>query len=399
MNDLQRRVDDARRRTLEFEQTYKTVTVPQMLTEAARLYGPNIAVDLFDRNENLTYEELQAGSDRYANALHAFGLRKGDRIAVMLPNCREFPLIWFACAKLGAIFVPLNMRYTSREVAFVLNDTQASVAVVDATVWKAFSEIDTWPQALEHERVIVVGEAPAAGVSTLVQVLEGGFSSPVAVDIHPEDVLSIQYTSGTTGFPKGCILTNDYWGIVSAVQAYRLLAPYQHHLCWAPLTYADGMIHLVSAMRHGATVHMPERLSSTRFLAWLKAYQIEWCSIPELIARQPVTLFDDGVCLRQYQFGGGTWNPSSVANFRQRFPVCGNGFYGLTETGYTTLPPNDTNEVVEYGSSGLCAPFREIKLVDDEGNPVAVGQVGELWVRGKGIGVAPVTQDTRTPLG
>ncbi|WP_322028014.1 class I adenylate-forming enzyme family protein [Burkholderia sp. BCC1977] len=385
MNDLQRRVDDARLRSIEFEQEYETVTVPQMLSKAARLYGSNIAVDFFDRKETLTYEELQAGSDRYANALRAFGLRKGDRIAVMLPNRREFPLIWFACAKLGTIFVPLNMRYTSREIAFVLNDTKASAAIVDATVWQTFAEMDTWPQDLERDRVIVVGEAPAAGVSTLVQVLEGASSLPIAVDVQPDDVVSIQYTSGTTGFPKGCILTNDYWGIVSAVQAYRLLAPYQHHLCWAPLTYADGMIHMVSAIRHGATVHMPERLSSTRFIAWLKAYQIEWCSIPELIARQPATSFDHGVRLKQYQFGGGTWNPSSVANFRQRFPVCGNGFYGLTETGYATLPPNDTNEMAEIGSSGLCAPFRETRLVDDDGKPVMVGQVGELWVRGKGM--------------
>lgn len=221
--------------------------------------------------------------------------------------------------------------------------------------------------------------------TALSLVLENASEAAIEENVEPDDVFNIQYTSGTTGFPKGCVLTHDFWGIVSAVQADRMLERYQRHLCWAPLTYADGMIHLLSACRHGATLYMPERLSATRFIEWLKAYQIEWVSVPELVARQPGTPLDRQTCLKQYQFGGGTWNASSVINFRKRFPVCGNGFYGLTETGYATLPPNDSNEMAELGSSGLCAPFRELKLVDDAGAEAPAGQVGELWIRGRGM--------------
>lgn len=385
MPDLQRRVDDARHATVVFEDSYETVTVPQIIRNCARTYGSNVAIDFFEREERLTYEELDLGSNRYANALRTFGVQKGDRVGLMLPNRREFPLVWFACAKLGAIVVPINMRYTAREVAFVLDDARARFAIVDKSRWPVFSEMDSWPETLASNSVIVVGDGPVSGATLISQVLEGSVDSPVEEEVRPDDVVTIQYTSGTTGFPKGCILTHDYWGVVSAVQSFRLLERHKRHLCWAPLTYGDGMIHFMSACRDGATVFMPERLSSTRFLDWLKAYRIEWCSVPELVARQTGTPLDAETSLKQFQFGGGTWNASSVVNFRSRFPVCGNGFYGLTETGYATLPPNDTNEMAEAGSSGLCAPFRELKLVDETGAPVPVGQPGELWVRGRGM--------------
>lgn len=385
MSDLQMRVDDARRRKLVFENEYSTVTVPHIIREAARTHGSNVAFNFFEREEQITYEALDLGSNRYANALREFGVQKGDRIGVMLPNRREFPLVWFACAKLGAIVVPINMRYTPREIAFVLNDTGAKFAVVDESTWSTFSEMDPWPAALPRTGVIIVGDVSASSPVAITDVIKGSSDADVEEDIQPDGVVCIQYTSGTTGFPKGCLLTHDYWGIVSAIQASRMLETYRRHLCWAPLTYADGMIHFLSACRHGATVYMPERLSATRFVEWLKAYEIEWCNFPELVARQTGTPLDAETTLKQFQFGGGTWNASSIANLRSRIPASGNGFYGLTETGYATLPPNDTNEMAELGSSGLCAPFRELKLADEFGMPVPVGQPGELWIRGRGM--------------
>ncbi|PPC74211.1 long-chain fatty acid--CoA ligase [Pokkaliibacter plantistimulans] len=385
MSDLAQRVAEAHLQTCTFENEYITVTVPQIIASAASEHGMKTAIEFFDRDERLSYTELELGSNRVANALRTAGVGKGDRVAVMLPNRPEFPLIWVACAKLGAIFVPLNMRYTPREIRFVLADTQARFAIVDQTCWPTFSEIQPLPETLAPQGVILVGEEETEGLRNLAQLLEDATNTPVETDLTADDIMTIQYTSGTTGFPKGCILTHDYWGIVSAVQASRLLRKYQRHLCWAPLSYADGMIHFLSACRDGATVYMPARLSSTRFMDWLKSYRIEWTSMPELIARQPASPVDNEICLEQFQFGGGTWQPSSIENFAARVAARGNGFYGLTETAYATLPPNSTNEMTLLGASGLCAPFREIRLTDESGEPVPTGEVGELWVRGRGM--------------
>lgn len=385
MSDLTRRVEEARQQTHALESGYITVTIPEIIANAAREHGTKTAVEFFDRKERLTYTELELGSNKVANALRSAGVCKGDRVAVMLPNRSEFPLIWVACAKLGAIFVPLNMRYTSREIRFVLEDTQAKFMIVDETVSSTLAEIQPLPATLNKKNVFLVGEKDIADINSFTKLLKNATNTLVETDLSAEDIMTIQYTSGTTGFPKGCILTHDYWGIVSAVQASRLLQKYQRHLCWAPLSYADGMIHFLSACRDGATVYMPERLSSTRFMDWLKTYQIEWTSMPELIARQPASQIDREISLKQFQFGGGTWQPSSIENFEERVSARGNGFYGLTETGYATLPPNSTNEMTLLGASGICAPFREIRLADEGGETVPTGEIGELWVRGRGM--------------
>lgn len=384
MIDLKERVATMLRRISAFEAAYETTTVGQMIARGARDHGARVAIEFFERGQRATYEEVDRGSTRCANALRAAGVRKGDRIGVMLPNRLEFPLVWFACAKLGAVLVAINMRYTPREIEFVLTDTQASFAIVDESVWPVFSAMKPWPKGLARERVFLVGDGSSSGAEALDGLVAGASDAEVEADVQPDDVLNIQYTSGTTGFPKGCMLTHDFWGIATATQAFRLREPFLRHMCWSPLFYANGTTHLLSAWRGGATLYMPENPSSTRFVEWLKAYQIEWVSFPQVVARQPATPADSGTCLKQINFN--MWEPSTIGMFRDRFgAVLGHGFFGMTEIGFATIMPNDTTEMADDGSCGLCAPFRELKLINDDGSPTPIGHAGELWVKGRGI--------------
>src|SRR5699024_6277608 len=116
-----------------------------------------IAINTFQRNESITYYEIDRKSNVCARALYNSGVRKGTRIGIMLPNRIEFPILWFAIAKLGAIMVPINMRYTPREIEYVLNDTQASIAFVDKSVLSTFLKMDPWPQSISDKQLIVVG--------------------------------------------------------------------------------------------------------------------------------------------------------------------------------------------------------------------------------------------------
>ncbi|SPP98190.1 class I adenylate-forming enzyme family protein [Bradyrhizobium vignae] len=383
-SQLQDRAADALRRIEALEFAYETVTLGQLVSMQARAHGSKIAIDLFERGERATYAEMDQLSNKCARALRAFGVRKGDRIGVMLANRIEFPILWFAFAKLGAVIVPVNIRYTPREVEHVLCDTQARFAILDESAWPVFSGMGFWQRELAKERVVLVVHFAGGTATRLDELLKGIDDSSVDENVGPEDLLNIQYTSGTTGFPKGCMLTHDYWGVGSYGSVYTDYQPYKTYLSWAPLFYAEGLGQLLRSYRQGGTLYLAQKLSSTRFVDWLKSYGIEWCMLPELIARQLEAADSTSMCLKQIWQDGG-WGPQLMHRFRERFRVPGHSAYGMTEIGWGALMPCGIDEMDDSGSVGIRAPFRVLRLVNDDGSPTPVGEVGELWVSGRGI--------------
>ncbi|MHC1949766.1 acyl--CoA ligase [Bradyrhizobium sp. UFLA06-06] len=380
----QERVANALRKIEALESAYETITIGRLVSMRARTHGSTTAIDVFERGERATYSEMDRLSNRYAHALRAFGVRKRDRIGVMLPNRIEFPILWFAIAKLGAVMVPINMRYTPREIEYVLSDTQAKFAVVDEAAWSVFSAMEPWPLDLDKKRLILVGQPLRRTAPTLDELLKGHDDSLVEEDIRPDDLLNIQYTSGTTGFPKGCMLTHDYWGVSSYQGACSDGQPYQRYLSAQPFSYGDPQGHLLRSYRQGGTLYLAPQLSSTRFIGWVKQHCIEWCQFPELIGRQAEAADDDGAtCLKQTLNWG--WSPDLVRRFRKRFRVRTQDAYGMTEIGFGTLMTNELDELADSGSVGIRAPFRALRLMNEDGSPTPVGDVGELWVRGRGI--------------
>ncbi|MDF0523380.1 class I adenylate-forming enzyme family protein [Bradyrhizobium yuanmingense] len=381
---LQERVANALRKIDALESIYETITVGQLVSLRARTHGSTTAIDVFVRGERATYSEMDRWSNKYAHALRALGVRKRDRIGVMLPNRLAFPILWFALAKLGAVMVPINMRYTPREIEHVVRDTQAKFAVVDEAVWSVFSAMEPWPQDLTKERLIVVGQPSTGTAISLDELLKGGDESPVDEDVRPDDLLNIQYTSGTTGLPKGCMLTHDYWGVSSYQGACGDGQPYRRYLSMQPFFYGDPQGHLLKSYRQAGTLYLAPSMSSTRFIGWIKQHGIEWCYFPELIARQNETADEDGrTCLKQTL----TWgcSPDSQRKLRKRFRVRTQDAYGMTEIGFGTQMPNELDEVTDLGSVGIRAPFRNLRLMNSDGTPTPVGEVGELWVSGRGI--------------
>ncbi|WOH63946.1 class I adenylate-forming enzyme family protein [Bradyrhizobium sp. BWA-3-5] len=379
-SQLQEDIANALRRIEALESAYETTTIGQLVSMRARTHGSATAIDIFERGERATYSEMDRFSNKYAHALRKLGVRKGDRIGVMLPNRIEFPILWFAFAKLGAVLVPVNMRYTAREIEYILGDTQAKFAIVDESAWPVFSAMDSWPRGLANERVVLVGQASAGAGTTLDELLKDVDDSPLDEDVQPGDLLNIQYTSGTTGAPKGCMLTHDYFGVASYQQAYRDLRPYKTYLSWSPLFYAYGQGVLLKSYRQGGTLYVAQQLSSTRCMDWVKKYQIEYCTLPELIAKSaegPLTSLKQ---VAQYD----PWSPETVRRFRERFGARGLDSYSSTEMAYALLPP-DIEVMDDSGSVGIRAPLRALRLVKEDGAPAPVGEVGELWVSGRGI--------------
>lgn len=380
---LRDRLADSLRRLEALESAYEAITVGQLVGERARTHPSTIAIDIFERGERATYYEMDSQSNSYAHALRAFGVRKGDRIGVMLPNRIEFLLVWFAIAKLGAVLVPINMRFTPREIEYVLSDTQAKFAIIDESASPIFMSMEPWPEDLSKDAILVIGRPLSGTGATLSELLKGICDSRVVENVNPDDLLIIAHTSGTTGFPKGCMLTHDWFGVSSHDWAQFDSRPYKRYLCWSPFFYILGPMQILRCYRQGGTLYQAQQLSSTRFLEWIQKYRIEWCLLPELIAREAQA--DALKCVKQVGYSLG-WTPQAIHQFRGRFRIRGANIYGMAEIGMgTQFLGDDLSEMEDVGSLGHRAMFRELRLVNDDGSPTAIGQIGELWVKGHAI--------------
>lgn len=382
-SQLHERVANALRRIEMLEAAYETITIGQLVSMRARTHSSVTAIDIFERGERATYEEMDRWSNKYAHALRAFGVRKGDRLGVMLPNSIEFPILWFALAKLGAVLVPINMRYSSRDVEYVLSDTQAKFALIDQSAWDVFSAMDPWPQDLTQERLIFLGQPSTRATTTFEKLLKGVGESPVDDDIRADDLLNIAYTSGTTGPPKGCMLTHDYWGVGSYAAVCGDFQPYKRYLSTLPFFYGDPQGLLLKSYRQGGTLYVAQQVNSPLVMSWVEKYGIEACSLPEVTARQYEGTDHTSTCLKQVAQLG-TWRTETVRRIRERLGLRCSDSYSMTEAGYCTQMP-DIRQMDGSGSVGIRSPFRELRLTNEDGTPTAVGEVGELWVRGRGL--------------
>ncbi len=377
--ELHDEVANALSKSEAVEAAYETTTVGQLVSMRAQTHRTTTAIDIFERGERATYSDMDRSSNRYAQALRAFGVRKGDRVGVMLPNRIEWPTLLFALAKLGAVMVPISMRCTPREVEYIVTDTQAKFAVIDESAWPVFSAMDPWPQELAKERALLVSPSSCGEAITLDQLLEGVGDLPADGDVRPEDQLTIHYTSGTTGFPKGCMLTHEYWGVCAHVFAY--LNPHKNSLSWASSSYVSWAGALLSSYGVGGTVYVAQQFDPSKLMDWVEDYRVEWCALPRQVA--------DGIrevptSLKQvWQYDG--WTAETVRRFREKFGVRANHTFGMTEIGSATQIPPELAPMAEAGSVGIRAPFRDLRLVSDDGSPTPVGDVGELWVKGRGI--------------
>lgn len=187
-----------------------------LLDAVAAEVPDRVALHFIATGEELTYAALRQAVNRTANGLRAAGIVPGARVAVMLPNLPAMPITWLALARLGAVMVPVNTRYTGHELDYVLDDSGAIALVIHAEFLPAHDTSDTARRLAGS--VFVVGGA--AGSLRPWSELQTGQPDDFAPDVEPrlDDLLNIQYTSGTTGLPKGCMLSQRYW--LTCARAY-----------------------------------------------------------------------------------------------------------------------------------------------------------------------------------
>ena len=356
-----------------------------LLDEAARDAGEQVIWDFFEEGQKETYAALNRRVNGIAGNLLRLGIRKGTHVAVMLPNIPVFPTLWLALARIGAVMVPVNIAYRERELAFVLNDSEAEFLVIDAALRAVIEACrDSGQVTLPTAREIVVGGEGAPG-SVAWSELDGdpqdSFTPPEPVG--PDDLLNIQYTSGTTGFPKGCMLTHRYWVVAGKVNAFRDGKHYERILAPTPFFYMDPQWLLVMTIYLRGTLFVARRQSTSRFMDWVRKLKIEFCLLPWVVHKQPPHELDAQNDVKRANVYG--IPPELHGALEARFNLIAREAFGMTEVGPAAFMPIEAADMVGSGSCGMAGPFREIRVADEAGRSLPPGETGELLVRGPGI--------------
>lgn len=335
----------------------------------------------FESGEAPTLREVHDSVTRLAQSLHRLGVAKGDHVAVMLPNVAAFPTTWLALAWLGAVMVPVNVRYTAHELLYVLEDSRASLLVVDASLADVVAGLPHRPARLGDDRIVVRGGDGERSWEALERSGTPGFAPPGPVG--RDDLMNIQYTSGTTGFPKGCMLTHRYWLTIGKVAAHRDPLELKNILVAQPFFYMDPQWLTLMALYQKGTTFVAARPSASRFMDWVRRYDIHFCLFPEPVYALPPTAADADNRLRRANVYG--LRREIHADLVRRFGVAARECFGMTEVGSALYMPVEAAHMTGSGSCGLPSPFRRCRIVDPEGRDVPQGEIGELIIAGPGI--------------
>jgi fatty-acyl-CoA synthase len=351
--------------------------------------GDPDGVGLVFRGERFTWAQLRDRANRVAHVLASSGVRRGDRVAMVLSNRPEFIDLVMGINRLGAIAVPVNFRLTPFEIAYVLTDSGASVVVSESGMGlneatrEAIAMVEHPVQQLVMDEAAI---APAIGYDGLVAAAS---TEPLPWPATMDDVSLILYTSGTTGRPKGATVT---YGALAAqslntVTSLGLIHEDDVMVGAMPLFHIAGVAFFLPAMQFGvrlvlaptgaldveALLDLMEEESATMFGMVPTVWQ-DICLSP--------TLKDRTLKLRSLMWGAAPATPQLLRLMFETFP--GSTIltsFGMTET-LSSLVLHGEHAIERFGSVGKPLPTLQIRVVDDAGDDVAPGEVGEIVYRG-----------------
>jgi len=351
-------------------------------------------------DERWTMPQVLDLAGRIGSALvETWSVAKGDRVALAMRNYPEWIAAYVAIVSVGAVAVPLNAWWKSDELQFAIEDSDAAVVLADDERLARILEADKVDATLVAVRS--AGEVPD-GIAKLEDALVDGATMPV-VEIGPEDNLSILYTSGTTGKPKGAVSTHR--AVISALlsfaaraQVAALMEPAEEMpegdppppvimLC-VPLFHVTGLVPvMLGSFVSGGVLVMTHRWDPDRALELIEAHGVtNFVGVPTMswdLLEAPSFASRDTSSLKSVGGGGAPMPPELVQRIEDNFPNGRPGLgYGMTETNAYGPQNAGTMFVENPTSTGKCVPSMSVRVTDAEGNELPVGETGEIWFKG-----------------
>lgn len=381
------------------------LTIPQLLARAADARPHHEACVFPAQDIRWTYAEFARQVERLASGLHRLGIRKGDRVGIWSPNRVEWLLTQFATARIGAILVCINPAYRQSELAYALEKVGCT-ALITAQAFKSsdyvamIRALAPKPAALKH--LIAMGAAPD-GFLAFDDILSDAPLPDVALD--PHDPINIQYTSGTTGSPKGACLThhnivnNAYFtcATMGFTAADRLCIPVPFYHCFGMVMGTLGCV------AHGATMVVPGEGFEAQ--ATLQAVHDETCTalygVPTMFVAEmalPDFASYDLSHLRTGIMAGAPCPRAIMERVQRDMNMRGVTIaYGMTETSPVSFQSGLHDPLDKrVGTVGQIHPHVEVKIVDDGGKVMPTGTQGELLTRGYSVMQGYWGEDAKT---
>ncbi|NNH70894.1 long-chain-fatty-acid--CoA ligase [Nocardia uniformis] len=336
-----------------------------------------------------TWSELDHRVSQVAGWVAKLGVRQGDRVAVFMGNRPEFLETVYACARLGAIAVPINFRLTQPEVEYILADSGAALLVTDST----FGAVARAAAMTAEIGVVIAGSDGDPSATDYDDIIGGSWPAHAPATVNSDDPAAIMYTSGTTGRPKGAVLTHDNFAATTdvLVRAWRFVDGDEVVLAATPLFHIGGFGATTAPIRFGRPLVI---LPSTPFNPneVLDIVQNEGVTTTFMVPPQWQAIVavpdagDRGRTLRSITWGAA---PASVVlletlstTFRSAEIVA---IFGQTEMSPITCVLYGDEAIAKQGSVGRPALNVSIRVVDDEMNDVSPDETGEIVYRGRGL--------------
>ncbi|HEY1625693.1 MAG TPA: AMP-binding protein [Streptosporangiaceae bacterium] len=366
-------------------------TLVDALSEAARRW-PDRTAWTFDPGERFTFSDVARLTAGYARALGERGVRAGDRVAVMLGNEPAFPLTWLALSTIGAAMVPVNTKYQTADAGHVLRACGASAIVAGAAFEPLLRQVQ--PDVPSLRQVLPVGEIAAAARGSIAQSTRPSDVNyaidPGGIANDPGGIANVQFTSGTTGRPKGCLLPHRYWTQLagSLVTEFPYLTERDVMLTAQPFHYIDPQWNVAASLLSGAGLVILDGFHPSSFWSKVREHRVTYfyClgAMPTLLLRMPPDPADREHAVRVVQCSA--IPPALHRELEERWAVPWYEAFGMTETGADLRVTDlDHDELVGTGCLGLPSGHRRVRIVDAGGQPVQAGQAGEMTLAGPGM--------------
>ena len=366
--------------------------------------------------KDTSYGEFDGSVAKFAGALQELGIQKGDHVAFLLGNTPHFMIALYATMRVGATAVPINPIYTPDEIAYIVKDSDAkAVIALDMLlplVEKAHMALpnvgayiicETDPSAAE--KMAQLPDAVKPKVHSFTRLLMASPAVGDAVEVADEDVAVILYTSGTTGKPKGAMLTHEnLYSNARDVGVYLQMNKDDRVVATLPVFHVFALTVVVNApLLMGATIILVPRFNPKEVFEAIKSQQVTvFAGVPTMfnfMYQFPEAQPEDFASVRMAISGGSAMPVALLHNFEDKFNVRISEGYGLSEASpVTCFNPIDRER--KAGSIGTSIVNVENKVVNELGEEVAVGEVGELIVRGPNVmkGYYKMPEETASAL-
>ena len=342
------------------------------------------------KDESISFAAFDRESNRLANGFARLGLSSGDRVALYLPNCPQYELSFYAASKRGAVSCPMNPSYREREITYQVNDSGAKLMVTHASLWPVVSACR--PQTPNLTHVVVVGgdvDDTAHWAISYDEVVDSGSAQAPDVNVDERHVAALPYSSGTTGLPKGVMLTHRTLVCNQAQYLHASgIGDKDAYPIFLPLSHIYGVMLMNAGLASGARQVLMERFDLETLVAIIQRYQVTVLHLvpPVLLALANAPGLDRSQfrTVRYALCAAAPLAPDVARRVEQRLGFRVIQAYGLTETGPASHHSPLEPERIRLESVGVIMADTEQRVVDLETGEKVLGpgDVGEIVIRG-----------------